>query len=135
MPAEHGEPVILEYGDLTQTLATEVAEPEIVVLAHQLVPARFLVGPHSPDAHFPQRGSRWGSLCELSHNQGVFAQPSVLVLCHSAIATENRKALWQGADPGSATAGRAPRPTHPPGPECRRLPISDRFPTRTPFEA
>ena len=55
MPADQGEPLIAEHGDLPQALATEVAEPEIVVLTHQVGPARLLVGPHCPDLH-PSQG-------------------------------------------------------------------------------
>ena len=55
MPADQSQPALAVHGDLAQALATEVAEAEIVPLAHQLVPARLLVGPHRPDPHLAQR--------------------------------------------------------------------------------
>ena len=55
MPAEQGQPALAAHGDLAQAVAAEVAEAEVVVLPHQIVPARLLLGPHRPYPHLTQR--------------------------------------------------------------------------------
>ena len=54
MPAKQPQPALAMHGDLSQAVAAQVPEAEIVMLPHQRVPARLLVRAHRAHLHLAQ---------------------------------------------------------------------------------
>ncbi len=54
LPAQQGQLLLAEHGDLAQTLPAQLAESEIVLGPHQGIPARFFLAPDGAHAHRPQ---------------------------------------------------------------------------------